>query len=167
MHVQIKSKKNLLAGLMFACVGAAFAIGATNYKIGDSARMGPGYFPLMVGTLLALLGLVVVAGSIGARSNIQVDRDPIGPIAWKPLGFVIGANVLFGVLLAGLRSIGLPAMGLIVAVYALVIVACMGGSNFNMKLAVTLATVLAIGSYLIFVIGLGLQFQVWPTFIAG
>jgi len=36
-----------------------------------------------------------------------------------------------------------------------------------MKLSLILATVLAIGSYLTFIVGLKLQFQVWPTFISG
>lgn len=164
MHFRIKSKRNFAAGLMFACVGAAFAIGATSYNVGSAARMGPGYFPLMVGTLLALLGLGVAVASIGAR---QGDGDPIGKIAWKPLGFIIGANLLFGVLLAGLHGIGLPAMGLIAAIYALVVVACMAGTRFSMKSALILATVLAVGSYLTFIVGLSLQFQVWPTFITG
>ncbi|SFN21245.1 tripartite tricarboxylate transporter TctB family protein [Variovorax sp. OV329] len=164
MHVQIKSKKNLVAGLMFACVGVAFATGATNYNVGTAARMGPGYFPLMIGVLLGVLGLVVVGSSIGASEG---DGEPIGKIAWKPLGLIIGANLLFGLLLAGVNAIGLPAMGLIVAIYALVVVACMAGSNFSMKMAVVLATVLAIGSYLTFILGLNLQFQVWPTFITG
>jgi len=163
--MQIKSKRNFAAGLMFTGVGAAFSIGATSYNVGSAARMGPGYFPLLVGALLALLGLVVVAGSLGAQRG--GDGDPIGKIAWKPLGFVIGANLLFGILLAGIHSAGIPAMGLILAIYALVIVACMAGNQFNMKLAVTLATVLAVGSYLTFIVGLKLQFQVWPTFITG
>lgn len=163
--MQIKSKRNFASGLLFASVGAAFALGATGYNVGSAARMGPGYFPLMIGVLLTLLGLVVVAGSLTARR--VGDGDPIGRIAWKPLGFVIGANVLFGILLAGIRGLGLPAMGLILAIYALVIVACMAGANFRMKLAVLLATVLAVGSYLVFIVGLKLQFQVWPTFISG
>ncbi|MDM0018854.1 tripartite tricarboxylate transporter TctB family protein [Variovorax saccharolyticus] len=163
--MQIKSKKNFVSGLMFACVGAAFSLGATTYNVGSAARMGPGYFPLIVGALLALLGTVVVLGSLTPKRT--GDGEPIGKIAWKPLGFIIGANVLFGILLAGLRSVGLPAMGLIFAIYALVVVACMAGANFSMKLALILATVLAIGSYLTFIVGLKLQFQVWPTFIVG
>ncbi|MDM0001116.1 tripartite tricarboxylate transporter TctB family protein [Variovorax sp. J22P240] len=163
--MQIKSKKNFVSGLMFASVGVAFSLGAISYNVGSAARMGPGYFPLILGALLAVLGLVVVGGSLTAKP--VSDSDPIGKIAWKPLGFIIGANVLFGILLAGLRSVGLPAMGLIVAIYALVVVACMAGTDFRMKLAMTLATVLAIGSYLTFIVGLKLQFQVWPTFISG
>ncbi len=163
MH--FKSKKDFIAGLMFATVGAAFAIGAFEYNVGSAARMGPGYFPLLVGVLLTILGLVVAVSSVS--SSLRGDGDPVGRIAWKPLIFIIGSNVLFGVLLAGLRSIDLPAMGLIVAVYALVIVACMAGATFSFKSAVLLATLLAVGSYLTFVLGLGLQFQVWPTFISG
>jgi hypothetical protein len=162
--MQIKSQKTFFSGIMFTCVGAAFALGASNYNVGSAARMGPGYFPLIVGVLLALLGLVVIATAFTGQAT---GGDPVGKIAWKPLGFIIGANLLFGILLAGLRSIGLPAMGLILAIYALVIVACMAGANFSMRLSLVLATVLAIGSYLTFIVGLKLQFQVWPTFITG
>ena len=162
--MQIKSQKTFFSGIMFTCVGAAFALGASNYNVGSAARMGPGYFPLIVGVLLALLGLAVIATAFRGQAT---GGDPVGKIAWKPLGFIIGANLLFGILLAGLRSIGLPAMGLILAIYALVIVACMAGANFSMKLSLVLATVLAIGSYLTFIVGLKLQFQVWPTFITG
>ena len=162
--MQIKSQKTFFSGIMFTCVGAAFALGASNYNVGSAARMGPGYFPLIVGVLLALLGLAGVATAFRGQAT---GGDPVGKIAWKPLGFIIGANLLFGILLAGLRSIGLPAMGLILAIYALVIVACMAGANFSMRLSLVLATVLAIGSYLTFIVGLKLQFQVWPTFITG
>ena len=55
--VLIKSQKDFYSGLMFAVVGAAFALGSTNYSIGTAARMGPGYFPLVLGILLALLGV--------------------------------------------------------------------------------------------------------------
>ncbi|WP_051237524.1 tripartite tricarboxylate transporter TctB family protein [Ottowia thiooxydans] len=149
---------------MFATVGAAFAIGAFDYTVGSAARMGPGYFPLMVGVLLTVLGSAVALSAVG--SSPGGNGEPVGRIAWKPLGFIIGANLLFGVLLAGVQSLGLPAMGLIVAVYALVIVSCMAGAAFSMKASLVLATVLAVGSYLTFVLGLGLQFQVWPTFIS-
>ena len=149
---------------MFVCVGAAFAIGATNYSIGTGARMGPGYFPLMLGVLLAILGLGVI---LGALTIDTADGEPIGRIAWKPLLLIIGANLVFGLMLGGLPSIGVPAMGLIVAIYALVVVASLAGSSFHMKAALILATILAVGSYLVFILGLSLQFQVWPTFITG
>jgi hypothetical protein len=162
--MKIKSQKDFFSGLMFCAVGAAFAIGATNYNIGTGARMGPGYFPLMLGTLLALLGLLVIASAVTVDT---ADGEPIGRIAWKPLALIIGANLVFGVLLGGLPSIGLPAMGLIAAIYVLVLVASRAAKNFPIKSALILATVLAIGSYLTFILGLSLQFQVWPTFVSG
>ncbi|WP_225784166.1 tripartite tricarboxylate transporter TctB family protein [Xenophilus sp. Marseille-Q4582] len=162
--MKIKSQKDFFAGLMFTLVGAGFAWGATTYNVGTGARMGPGYFPLMLGILLAILGLIVIFTSLAVET---VDGEPVGKIAWKPLFFIITANLVFGVLLGGLPSIGLPAMGLIIAIYALVIIAGLAGPTHSLKLSLVLATVLAVGSYLAFIVGLKLQFQVWPTFITG
>ena len=162
--MKLKSQKDFVSGLMFTCVGLAFAIGATNYNVGTGARMGPGYFPLMIGILLSIGGGVVMLSSL---SSGPADGDPIGRIAWKPLVLIIGANLVFGLLLGGLPSLGLPALGLIAAIYALVVIASLAGTRFSIKNALVLATILAIGSYLTFIIGLSLQFQVWPTFISG
>ena len=162
--MRIRSQKDFFSGLMFTIVGAAFAIGATNYNIGTGARMGPGYFPLMLGILLAVLGAGVIAGSLTVETP---DGEPIGKWAWKPLGYVIGANLAFGVLLGGLPSIGLPAMGLIIAIYALTIISSLAGERFNLRDVLILATILAAGSYVAFIWALKLQIQVWPTFISG
>ena len=72
-----------------------------------------------------------------------------------------------GVLLGGLPSIKLPAMGLIVAIYGTTLVVSMAGDKFSLKEVLGLATVLSIMSYLAFIVLLKLQFPVWPTFIAG
>ncbi|HZY20621.1 MAG TPA: tripartite tricarboxylate transporter TctB family protein [Ramlibacter sp.] len=162
--MRIKSQKDFFAGLMFCTVGAAFAFGATTYNIGEGARMGPGYFPLVLGILLAALGAFVMFESLVVETE---DGEKIGPWAWKPLGFIIGANVLFGLLLGGLPRLGIPPMGLIVGIYGLTFVAALAGDEFKFSEVVVLATVLAIGSYLAFVVLLKLQFPVWPTFIAG
>jgi hypothetical protein len=158
----IKSQRDFFAGLLFLVVGAAFAIGATNYNVGTGARMGPGYFPLTLGIVLAILGSIEVIKALVIASK---TGDKVGRFAWKPIGYVLGANVLFGILLGGLPSIKVPAMGLILAIYALVIVASMAGERFKLKDVLVLATVLAIGSYLAFIVLLKLQIPVWPTFI--
>lgn len=160
----IKSQKDFYSGLMFAGVGAAFAIGATNYTIGTGARMGPGYFPLILGILLAVLGTTVALKAMVVQTE---DGDPVGRWGWRPLFFVLMANFVFGILLAGLPELGIPAMGLIIGIYALTFIAALGGSEFRFKEVFVLATVLAAGSYAAFVWALKLQFQVWPSFIAG
>lgn len=162
--MKIKSEKDFFAGLMFTVVGLAFAIGATNYNLGTSARMGPGYFPMMLGVILALLGgLVMFKGLV---SKIE-GGDKLGGMAWKPLIFIIGSNVLFGILLGGLPRLGIPSMGLIVAIYGLTIVSSLAGDRFKLKEVLILATILAAISYGAFVELLNLQFPVWPAFIAG
>lgn len=162
--MKIKSQKDFCSGVMFSAVGVAFAWGATNYTIGEGARMGPGYFPLMLGVLLAVIGMAVIFGSLVVETE---DGEKIGKIAWKPLGFIIGANLAFGLLLGGLPRFGIPAMGLIAGIYALVFIASLAGDHFRPKEVAILATVLAVFSYVAFVWLLKLQFPVWPSFITG
>ena len=162
--MKIKSQKDFFSGLMFTGVGAAFAVGATSYTVGTGARMGPGYFPLMLGVLLAILGAVVMFKSLVVETQ---DGDKIGAFAWKPLFFIIASNLLFGVLLGGLPSIKVPAMGMIAAIFGLTIVASLAGERFNLKEVLILSTILSVGSYLAFIVLLKLQFPVWPTFITG
>ncbi|WBY03464.1 tripartite tricarboxylate transporter TctB family protein [Ramlibacter tataouinensis] len=162
--MRIKSQKDFAAGLMFTIVGIGFAWGATSYTIGDAARMGPGYFPLALGVLLAILGLVITFGAMVVETE---DGEKIGSIAWRPLGFIIGSNVLFGILLAGVPRFGIPAFGLVAAIYGLTIVAALAGDEFKFKEVIVLATVLAVLSYLAFVKLLSLQFPVWPSFLVG
>ena len=162
--MKIKSQKDFFAGLMFLVVGGGFAWGATTYSVGTGARMGPGYFPLLLGIILAVIGAVIMFKATVVETE---GGDPIGKWAWKQIVFIIGANLLFGILLAGLPSFGIPAMGLIIAIYGLTFVASLAGSSFNFKEVFILATVLAAGSYVAFVWALALQFPVWPSFIAG
>jgi hypothetical protein len=160
----IKSQKDFFSGLMFTLVGAAFAWGATSYNIGTGARMGPGYFPLLLGIFLAVLGGFITFYSLIEHTE---DGDPVGAFAWKPVVYILGANIVFGILLAGLPRFGIPPMGLIAAIYALVIIAGKAGDTFSLKESLLLATALSVGSYLAFIMLLKLQMPVWPTFITG
>ncbi|MCZ2103119.1 MAG: tripartite tricarboxylate transporter TctB family protein [Comamonadaceae bacterium] len=162
--MKIKNEKDFFAGLLFFVLGGGFAWGATTYTVGSAARMGPGYFPLLVGVLLAVLGVLIMFKAL----TIESEGDSrFGSWAWKPLIFILGANLLFGILLVGLPAFGIPGMGLIVAIYGLAIVASMAGDEFKLKDAIILATVLAVGCYVIFVWALNLTLPVWPSFIAG
>ena len=160
----IKSQKDFYSGLMFMLIGGAFAWGATNYSVGTGARMGPGYFPLLLGIVLAVLGAGILFYSLVEHTE---DGEPVGKFAWRPIVFVLGANIVFGILLAGLPKFGIPAMGLIMAIYALVIIASLAGDQFVLRDVLILATILSAGSYLAFIVLLKLQMPVWPAFITG
>jgi len=73
--VKIKSQKDFFSGLLFTVVGASFAYGATSYTIGTGARMGPGYFPLMLGVILALIGAVILFKALVVETP---TGDPVG-----------------------------------------------------------------------------------------
>jgi hypothetical protein len=89
--------KDILAGLVFAAFGLAFAVSATAYPIGTTVRMGPGYFPLVLGGLLVLLGGLVVA-----KGFVAGEEGTIGALPWRALALILGAVLFFGLTVRGL-----------------------------------------------------------------
>ena len=160
--MKIKSQQDFFSGLMFMTVGIAFAWGATTYNVGEAARMGPGYFPLMLGIVLTALGGFIMFESLVVETE---DGEPVGSWAWRPLGFIIAANLAFGIMIGGLPSIGLPPFGMVVAIIVLTFISALAGDRFDTKEVAILSVVLAIGSYFAFILLLKLQFPVWPWFI--
>jgi len=150
--VKIKSQRDFVAGLMFIAVGIAFAIGATNYTYGESAKPGPGYFPLLLGVIMALLGAIVLFKALTIESD---GGDPIGDIAWKPLLLILGSVAAFGFLL--------PRLGMVITIPLLVSVSSLAGDEFHWRDALINSVVLTVFSYLVFVLGLGLTIPLWPT----
>jgi drug/metabolite transporter (DMT)-like permease len=152
--MKIKSQKDFWAGLMFVAVGVAFAWGALNYSFGNSARPGPGYFPFGLGVILAVLGALVLFGSLTIETD---DGDPVGRIGWRPLAIVVGSVALFGFLL--------PWLGLLVALPILVVTSAMAGDEFHWGEALASAAVLTAGSWFIFIYGLSLTIPLLPKFL--
>jgi hypothetical protein len=152
--VGIKSQRDFVAGLMFIGVGVAFAIGATNYSLGTSAKPGAGYFPLILGVMLAVLGAIVLFKALTIESD---GGDPIGAISWKPLLLILGAVAGFG--------FGLPRLGMVIMVPLLVLVASLAGDEFKLKGALITAAVLTVGCWVVFVKGLSLSIPLWPAFL--
>ena len=142
-------KPTFHSGLLFVIVGLIFSIWATYYKIGSASNMGPGYFPIMLGVILVGLGILNLLKSI-AKSETKVPAD----IAWRPLILILFANILFGVLL--------PSMGLVVAIFALVIVSSYAMSNTQIKEAILLATLLSVVSCIVFVWALSMPLPILP-----
>jgi putative tricarboxylic transport membrane protein len=146
----IKSKKDLYAGLMFIIIGAFFALWALNYPMGSSVRMGPAYFPTILGWLTAGLGVIIFI-----RGLTIPDVEP-NPIKWHPLLLINGAAVVFGLLVDPLK------IGFVGAVVVSVIVCAFGGYEFKWKEAIIEAVVLVIVCWAAFVWGLGLPFRLFP-----
>lgn len=155
MKYRIHNQKDFAAGLIYVASGAAFSLGALNYKVGEAARMGPGYFPFFVGLLLALVGVATALRALSLNGPAEkLQRPDLRTMAW-----ILGAVVLFGVLLQ-------PA-GLVVALVALVIVSSMASHEFTWRGALINAVVLTFFSVAAFIWGINLQIPLWPAFLAG
>ena len=164
IKVNIKSQKDFFSGLMFMVIGVSFTWGASTYSVGNGARMGPGYFPLTLGVLLAALGAIITFKALVVET---LDGDKVGSFAWKPLFYIILANLVFGVCIGGLPSIGLPPLGMILGIVLLTFISAKAGDQFNFKEIAILSVVLSVISYLAFIQLLKLQFPVWPEVLKG
>lgn len=155
-RLKIKNEKDFWAGLMFLVTGIGFAWGATVYSFGSSARPGPGYFPFGLGILLALLGAFLLFEAL----TIEVEGgEKIGPWPLKQGAIIMFAVVLFGLLLAPL--------GMAVALPVLIIVGSFASGEFSWKEVLLNSVILTVGSWAIFIKGLGLTIPLWPAFITG
>ena len=152
--MKIKSQRDFWSGLMFLVVGVVFAVGATNYSMGVSARPGPGYFPLLLSVIMAILGAIVLFKSLTIETE---DGDPIGAFAWRPLLVIVGAIVVFGA--------ALTPLGLVVTVPLLIIITSFAGDEFKWRGVLINSAVLTLGAWFIFVWGLKLTIPMWPWFI--
>lgn len=148
MALKIRSMKDFSAGLMFVAIGGVFALGATQYPMGTAVRMGPAYFPSILGWLTVALGLFVTIESL------FVDDEAPTPTAWRPLIMVVGSVTAF----AALINTG----GLITATVVQIILSALGGHEFKWKEAIISAALLSVSVWLIFDVALGLPFKLFP-----
>ena len=154
--MKIKSQRDFFSGLMFLVVGVVFAVGATNYSMGTSAKPGAGYFPLILSVLMAILGAVVLFKSLTIETE---GGDPIGAIAWRPLIVIVLSIAVFGATI--------NRLGLVLAVPLLIMISSLAGDEFKWLGVILNSVVLTAFSWLIFVYGLKLTIPLWPSFIAG
>ena len=146
--MKIRDPQDFWAGMMFMGFGEAAIFFARSYAFGTSAKMGPGYFPTVLGGILIALGLITSLRGL-AFAGPAVNR-----FNWKPLLFVLGSIVFFAAALQGL--------GLVIAIFLLIIVSALGGHEFNFREVLILSICLTLGSVLIFIYGLQLQFPMFP-----
>ena len=165
--MKIKSQTDLWAGLMFIAFGLFFVVVALGtpefidrivgqklipgYQLGSAVRMGPAYFPVVLGGMLAVLGALVLI-------DAMVEEGPKVPkFHFRPLFFIAVSSLAFAYLL--------KPLGLVLASVALVFISAYGGHEFKLKEVAIMSVVLVIFSVLVFVKALSLPFPICPDFI--
>lgn len=144
--------KDLLAGLMFVVIGVIFWVGASNYQLGSAARMGPGWFPSVLGAIMTFLG-VLIAG-LGLKNQAQWAATQGIGWTWKPVIILTVAVVLFG--------FALPTLGMVVAIIMLTFISGIAAHDKEYKSLAMITVIMCIFCAAVFVWGLKLQMKLFP-----
>ncbi|MCW1411236.1 tripartite tricarboxylate transporter TctB family protein [Rhizobium sp. 1AS11] len=137
---------NAACGAIFVALGAFFAYQSFfTLDLGTAFRMGPGYFPLVLAVVLTLFGAVILIQAT------RVEGEPIGPIAWRGMLFILPAPIFFGLTVRGL--------GFVVALFFTALIACFASQKMKPRTAILLSIGITIFSVAVFSYGLGLPFQ--------
>ncbi len=150
-----RSIKDVLSGLIFIGFGAAFGIAATGYEFGTALRMGPGYFPILLATALAGLGVAILIKGLAAA----VSDNDLGIVSWRAVVLISAAILFFGATVRGL--------GLAPALFVTAFVTAFASAENTVGRAGTIAAALTLFCILIFHYGLGVAVPLFGPWLGG
>ena len=146
--MKLSHPKDFWAGMMFFIIGLLSLVIAFGYPLGTAARMGPGYFPRVLG------GLLMALGAILSLRSFKLEGEAITPFAWKAIALILGAIAVFALIV--------NTAGLVIATFALIIISGFASKEFNLKESIISSIVLSAASVALFIVGLKLQFPIFP-----
>jgi hypothetical protein len=147
--MRIRAPKDFWSGVMFCAFAAVAILAARGYSLGSAGKMGPGYFPLLLGLVLGALGLILIVRSLA------LDGDALPQFHLRPLAVIVAAVGLFGALIE-------PA-GLALALAALILLAAAARPQVRWLETAAVALALIAFSIGVFVYMLGLPLPIWPS----
>ena len=142
----IRHQKDFWTGIIFLFFGSAAVILGLDYPMGSAGRMGPAYFPTVLG------GLLILVGAIGVIRSFLRPGEPIGKFHLKELFLILLAVLLFGFLMR--------KAGLVPAVLVLVLMSAYASPKFTWGASLLLAVGLAVFAVVVFVKLLGLPMPI-------
>src|SRR5262245_20892469 len=122
--MQVRAPKDFWSGVMFCGFAAVAVLAARGYSLGTAGKMGPGYFPLLLGGVLALLGLILIVRSL------VIAGESVPRIDLVPLAIIAGAVALFGVMI--------EYCGLVISLAVLTLLTAWAGAQFRLMETVAL-----------------------------
>jgi len=150
MKMVFLNKKDFWAGMMLTGIGAAAMFIARDYRFGSALRMGPGFFPTILGGILIAFGVCIMA--VGLKSGEKIQ----GSLSLRALIMLPLSLILFGVLM--------EKAGFIPALVALVFVSAASGREFRFVEVLLLTALLTVASAALFIWGLGLPYPLIKGF---
>ena len=147
----IRHPKDFWSGIMFMFFGLAAVVIGQDYPMGTAGRMGPAYFPVVLGGLLSLIGLSTFLRSF------WVSGEAVQNFSVRDLFLILLSVFLFGVLVRG--------AGIVVAVVVLVMASAYASEKFSLRASLILSAAAAAFCILVFVKGLGLPLPVFGPWL--
>lgn len=146
-----KNYRDLLGGLLVAAIGLFAALYGQRYEFGSLQQMGPGFFPILLGAGLLLLGGAIAAPAWRRQGKAKPIR-----VEWRTGGLVLGSVVVF--------ALALQTLGLVIATLAAVLLASLADRGLRWPGRLKLAAGITLLTVLIFVTGLGMIVPLWWHF---
>lgn len=153
MSQLIRNEKDFWIGVIYVAFGSAAIIISRNYGMGTALKMGPSYFPTILGCLLIVIGVFSLI-----RSFIK-PGSPFGTFAFKGLLLITASIILFGFIVRG--------AGLVIALPVLVIISSCASIRFRWKYSIVLAAGLTIFCILVFLKALGVPLPILGSWFGG
>ena len=153
MSQLIRNEKDFWIGVIYVAFGSAAIIISRNYGMGTALKMGPSYFPTILGCLLIVIGVISLI-----RSFIK-PGSPFGTFAFKGLLLITASIILFGFIVRG--------AGLVIALPVLVIISSCASIRFRWKYSIVLAAGLTIFCILVFLKALGVPLPILGSWFGG
>ncbi|MDK3018842.1 tripartite tricarboxylate transporter TctB family protein [Pseudodonghicola flavimaris] len=144
-------KSSLLSYLPGAVVvlgGLLFALGAASYPLGTLLRPGPGFFPMVIGVALALMGLGVLAETRRSRAAAGAADEPF---AWRAVLFTVASVLVF--------AFSVERIGYVPAALLLIAIAGLAERRSDWPALLLVALFMAVFGTLVFIWGLGLPLK--------
>ena len=145
---------DIVAGLIFVAFGLAFAAASLRYELGTPLRMGPGYFPLALGAMLVLLGLLIVGKGLIPVAGAE---GQLGNVPWRALVLIVAAVLFFGLTVRGL--------GIVPATAVTALLTALASYRTGILAAVAIAAGLTVLCVLIFLLALQLRLPMFGPWL--
>ena len=150
MKVELRNNKDFLAGLMMISIGAIAFYMALDYPFGSAVRMGPGYFPRVLASILMAFGVVTMLKGLKRGEKVE------GSWGWVQLAFILASLVVYGYVMDN--------FGMVPALVLMFFISARAGHEFKFKEVAILSVVMTIFAILVFVKGLGLPYPLVAGF---
>lgn len=148
--MKLTNRRELYSAGLMLVVGIGTTVGSLNYPLGEVQNMGPGYYPLLLGIVLTVLGALTIATPITAHDKETKSLWRGNPRAWVAVTVGISTFVVIG-----------RYGGFVPAAFFLVGIAALGDPKNTLKSAFLLAFCVTIAAVLVFHYGMQMQFPLF------